>query len=165
VGRLDDADAFANVIVKSGSAGDVTRLRDVGRVELGAQTYGQIFTLDGKPAAGLAIFQSPGANAHDVAGEVRAKMTALAHDFPQGLVDDIPFDTTIFVNESVREVYKTLGEAAVLVLAVILVFLDWRGTLVPATTVPVTIIGSGARLQRQSVDLVRDRAGHRHRGG
>jgi hydrophobic/amphiphilic exporter-1 (mainly G- bacteria), HAE1 family len=147
VGRLDDVDAFADVIVKSGSAGDVTRVRDVGRVELGAQTYGQIFTLDGKPAAGLAIFQSPGANALDVAGEVRAKMTALARDFPQGLVDDIPFDTTIFVNESVREVYKTLGEAAVLVLAVILVFLqDWRGMLVPATTVPVTIIGAFAAM-------------------
>jgi HAE1 family hydrophobic/amphiphilic exporter-1 len=147
VGRLDDADAFANVIVKSGSAGDVTRVRDVGRVELGAQTYGQIFTLDGKPAAGLAIFQSPGANALDVASEVRAKMTALAREFPQGLVDDIPFDTTIFVNEAVREVYKTLGEAAVLVLAVILVFLqDWRGMLVPATTVPVTIIGAFAAM-------------------
>jgi hydrophobic/amphiphilic exporter-1 (mainly G- bacteria), HAE1 family len=147
MGRLDDADAFANVIVKTGSAGDITRVRDVGRVELGAQSYGQIFTLDGKPAAGLAIFQSPGANALDVAGEVRTKMAALARDFPPGLVDDVPFDTTIFVSESVHEVYKTLGEAAVLVLAVILVFLqDWRGTLVPATTVPVTIIGAFAAM-------------------
>jgi hydrophobic/amphiphilic exporter-1 (mainly G- bacteria), HAE1 family len=147
LGRLDDADAFADVIVKVGSAGDITRVRDVGRVELGAQSYGQIFTLDGKPAAGLAIFQSPGANALDVAGEVRRKMATLARDFPPGLVDDVPFDTTTFVNESVREVYKTLGEAAVLVLAVILVFLqDWRGTLVPATTVPVTIIGAFAAM-------------------
>jgi HAE1 family hydrophobic/amphiphilic exporter-1 len=147
LGRLDDADAFANVIVKSGSAGDVTRVRDVGRVELGAQTYGQIFTLDGKPAAGLAIFQSPGANALDVAGAVRTRMAALARDFPPGLVDNVPFDTTIFVNESVHEVYKTLVEAAVLVLAVILVFLqDWRGMLVPATTVPVTIIGAFAAM-------------------
>jgi hydrophobic/amphiphilic exporter-1 (mainly G- bacteria), HAE1 family len=147
LGRLDDADAFADVIVKTGSAGDITRVRDVGRVELGAQSYGQIFTLDGKPAAGLAIFQSPGANALDVAGEVRARMAVLAREFPQGLTDDIPFDTTTFVNESIREVYKTLIEAAVLVLVVILVFLqDWRGTLVPATTVPVTIIGAFAAM-------------------
>jgi HAE1 family hydrophobic/amphiphilic exporter-1 len=147
MGRLSDADAFADVIVKTGSAGDVTRVRDVGRVELGAQSYGQIFTLDGRPAAGLAIFQSPGANALDVAGEVRTKMAALARDFPEGLTDQVPFDTTIFVNESIREVYKTLIEAAVLVLIVILVFLqDWRGTLVPATTVPVTIIGAFAAM-------------------
>jgi HAE1 family hydrophobic/amphiphilic exporter-1 len=147
MGRLDDADAFADVIVKTGNAGDITRVRDVGRVELGAQTYGQIFTLDGKPAAGLAIFQSPGANALDVAGEVRTKMAALARDFPAGLVDEVPFDTTTFVSESVREVYKTLGEAGILVLVVILVFLqDWRGTLVPATTVPVTIIGAFAAM-------------------
>jgi hydrophobic/amphiphilic exporter-1 (mainly G- bacteria), HAE1 family len=147
MGRLSDADAFADVIVKTGSAGDVTRVRDVGRVELGAQSYGQIFTLDGRPAAGLAIFQSPGANALDVAGEVRAKMAALAREFPEGLVDQVPFDTTTFVNESIREVYKTLIEAAVLVLIVILVFLqDWRGMLVPATTVPVTIIGAFAAM-------------------
>jgi HAE1 family hydrophobic/amphiphilic exporter-1 len=147
MGRLDDAAQFADVIVKAGSSGDITRVRDVGRVELGAQSYGQIFTLDGKPAAGLAIFQSPGANALDVAGEVRAKMADLAREFPQGLTDEVPFDTTIFVNESVREVYKTLIEAGVLVLAVILVFLqDWRGTLVPATTVPVTIIGAFAAM-------------------
>ena len=147
LGRLDDPDAFADVIVKSGSAGDLTRVRDIGRVELGAQTYGQVFTLDGKPAAGLAIFQSPGANALDVAGEVRAKMATLAHEFPPGLVEDVPFDTTTFVNQSVHEVYKTLGEAGLLVLVVILVFLqDWRAMLVPATTVPVTIIGAFAAM-------------------
>ena len=74
--------------------GEITRVRDVGRVELGAQTYGQIFTLDGKPAAGIAIFQSPGANALNVAGEVRKKMAELAREFPPGLHLDIPFDTT-----------------------------------------------------------------------
>jgi HAE1 family hydrophobic/amphiphilic exporter-1 len=146
-GRLDDPNEFANVIVKTGNNGDVTRIRDVGRVELGAQTYGQVFALDGKPAAGLAIFQSPGANALDVAGAVKAKMTELARQFPQGLVYSVPFDTTLFVNESIREVYKTLFEAAILVLIVILVFLqDWRATLVPATTVPVTIIGAFAAM-------------------
>jgi HAE1 family hydrophobic/amphiphilic exporter-1 len=145
--RLNDPAQFADVIVKTGSSGEITRLRDVGRVELGAQTYSQIFTLDGKPAAGMAIFQSPGANALNVGDEVKARMKALSANFPQALVYDIPLDTTTFVNESIHEVYKTLYEAAILVLIVILVFLqDWRAMLVPATTVPVTIIGAFAAM-------------------
>jgi HAE1 family hydrophobic/amphiphilic exporter-1 len=146
-GRLSDVDEYQNVIVKTGDNGEVTRLRDIGRVELGAQTYGQYFTLDGKQAAGIGIYQSPGANALDVEHQVKAKMTELSRDFPQGLVYSIPFDTTVFVNASIHEVYKTLIEAAVLVLIVILVFLqDWRAMLVPATTVPVTIIGAFAMM-------------------
>ena len=105
------------------------------------------FTLNGKPAAGLAIFQAPGANALAVATEVRRKLVVLARDFPQALISDVPFDTTKFVNQSIHEVYKTLYEAALLVLVVILVFLqDWQATLVPATTVPVTIIGAFAAM-------------------
>src|SRR5579862_2365235 len=115
LGRLSDAEEFGNVIVKTGNNGDVTRVNDVGRVELGAQTYGQVFKLDGLSAAGLAIFQSPGANALDVGNAVRAKMAELKSEFPQGLVYDIPFDTTKFVKQSIDEVYKTLYEAAVLV--------------------------------------------------
>ena len=145
--RLDDPDQFGAVIVKSGQTGDVTRVRDVGRVELGAQTYGQIFNLDGQQAAGLAVFQSPGANALDVAGEVSARMEALAREFPEGVAYSIPFNTTTFVEQAIHEVYKTLIEAALLVLVVILVFLqDWRAMLVPATTVPVTIIGAFAAM-------------------
>jgi HAE1 family hydrophobic/amphiphilic exporter-1 len=145
--RFDDPTQFANVVVKTGTGGDLTRLRDVGRVELGAQTYGQVFNLNGKPAAGLAIFQSPGANALNVANEVSTKMKTLAREFPQGMTYSIPFDTTIFVRQAVSEVYKTLFEAAVLVLIVILLFLqDWRAMLVPATTVPVTIIGAFAAM-------------------
>jgi HAE1 family hydrophobic/amphiphilic exporter-1 len=147
LGRLDDPNQFANVIVKTGNAGEVTRVRDVGRVELGAQTYSQIFTQDGAPAAGMAIFLAPGANALNVASEVQDRMKTLATEFPPGLVDDVPFDTTKFVNQSIHEVYKTLYEAAILVLVVILVFLqDWRAMLVPATTVPVTIIGAFAAM-------------------
>jgi hydrophobic/amphiphilic exporter-1 (mainly G- bacteria), HAE1 family len=147
LGRLSDAAQFADVIVKAGTAGDITRVRDVGRVELGAQTYSQVFTLDGKPAAGLAIFLAPGANALSVANEVDTKMKALSAGFPPGLIYGVPFDTTRFVNESIHEVYKTLYEAAILVLIVILVFLqDWRAMLVPATTVPVTIIGAFAAM-------------------
>jgi HAE1 family hydrophobic/amphiphilic exporter-1 len=146
-GRLDDPEQFANVIVKTGANGEITRVSDVGQVALGAQTYGQVFQLNGKPSAGLAIFLAPGANALDVAGEVKAKMADLSRAFPQGLAYDIPFDTTIFVKASVDEVYKTLFEAAILVLIVILVFLqDWRAMLVPATTVPVTIVGAFAAM-------------------
>src|SRR6201981_2606642 len=144
-GRLEDVDQYQNVIVKTGDNGEVTRVRDVGRVELGAQTYSQYFSLDGKEAAGIGIYQSPGANALQVERAVEAKMADLARAFPQGLTYLVPFDTTVFVNTSIREVYKTLIEAAVLVLIVILVFLqDWRAMLIPATTVPVTIIGAFA---------------------
>src|SRR5262249_5155699 len=136
--RLDQPAQFADVIVKAGTGGDVTRVRDIGRVELGAQTYSQVFTLDGKPAAGPTDLLSPGANALSVANAVGTKMQALEDSLPKGLVYGVPFDTTRFVNQSIREVYKTLFEAAILVLIVILVFLqDWRAMLVPATTVPV----------------------------
>src|SRR5277367_2212536 len=146
-GRLTDADQFANVIVKTGDNGQITRVRDIGRVELGAQTYSQAFTLSGKQSAGIGIYQLPGANALDVETAVKAKMTELARAFPQGLEYSVPFDTTVFVKASIHEVYKTLIEAAVLVLIVILVFLqDWRAMLVPATTVPVTIIGAFAMM-------------------
>ncbi|MGH8115272.1 MAG: efflux RND transporter permease subunit, partial [Rhodanobacteraceae bacterium] len=91
-GRLDDINQFANVIVKTGSNGEITRVRDIGHVELGAQTYGQIFTLDRKPSAGLAIFLSPGANALNVASEVKARMRDLSKTFPQGLAYGVPFD-------------------------------------------------------------------------
>ena len=145
--RLDDPDQFGAVVVKTGANGDMTRVRDVGRVELGAQTYGQFFNLDGQQAAGMAIFLSPGANALDVAKRVASRMEELASAFPQGIAYSIPFNTTIFVSQAINEVYKTLFEAAVLVLIVILVFLqDWRAMLVPATTVPVTIIGAFAAM-------------------
>jgi hydrophobic/amphiphilic exporter-1 (mainly G- bacteria), HAE1 family len=146
-GRLADVEEFENVVVKTGANGAVTRLRDIGHVELGAQTYSQIFTLNGRAAAGIGIFQLPGANALQVEQAVQARMAELARGFPQGVAYATPFDTTVFVNESIREVYKTLVEAAVLVLLVILVFLqDWRAMLVPATTVPVTIIGAFAAM-------------------
>ena len=148
-GRLADPAEFGNIIVKVDSAngGQITRVKDVGRVELGAQTYSQSSRLNGKPAAGIAIYQLPDANALNVATLVNAKMAELAKAFPQGLTYGVPFDTTRFVKASIHEVYKTLIEAAVLVLIVILVFLqDWRAMLVPATTVPVTIIGAFAAM-------------------
>ncbi|HZC97850.1 MAG TPA: efflux RND transporter permease subunit, partial [Bradyrhizobium sp.] len=146
-GRLDDTSQFEDIIVKTGSNGDVTRVRDVGWVELGAQTYSQVFSLNNKPATGIGVFQSPGANALEVEHAVEEKMAALAKGFPQDIKYDTPFDTTKFVSESIKEVYKTLIEAGFLVLVVILIFLqDWRAMLVPATTVPVTIIGAFAAM-------------------
>jgi HAE1 family hydrophobic/amphiphilic exporter-1 len=146
-GRLGDAQQFEDVIVKTGDNGDVTRVRDVGRVELGAQTYSQIFSLNKKPAVGIGVFQSPGANALAVQKAVEAKMAELARQFPADIKYDTPFDTTKFVSASINEVYKTLLEAGLLVLVVILIFLqDWRAMLVPATTVPVTIIGAFAAM-------------------
>src|SRR5438876_8497793 len=142
-GRLVDASQCEDIMVKTGNSGDVTRVRDVGSVELGAQTYSQEFALNKQPATGIGVFQSPGANALEVEQAVEKKMTELARGFPQGIKYDTPFDTTKFVSASIREVYKTLIEAGLLVLVVILVFLqDWRAMLVPATTVPVTIIGA-----------------------
>ena len=146
-GRLDDKSQFEDVIVKTGNNGDVTRVRDVGWVELGAQTYSQVFSLNNKPSTGIGVFQSPGANALEVEAAVQKKMADLAKAFPQDITYATPFDTTKFVSESINEVYKTLIEAGLLVLVVILVFLqDWRAMLVPATTVPVTIIGAFAAM-------------------
>jgi HAE1 family hydrophobic/amphiphilic exporter-1 len=144
-GRLDQAEQFENIVVKTEKDGQMVHLRDVARIELGAQTYSQVFTLNGKPAAGIGIYQTLEANALNVAGEVKKRMAEVAKTFPQGLVYSVPFDTTVFVKASIDEVYKTLYEAGILVLIVILVFLqDWRAMLVPATTVPVTIIGAFA---------------------
>ena len=148
-GRLDEVGEFENIVVKAAAAngGQITRIRDIGRVELGAQTYSQSFNLDGRPAAGIAISLLPEANAIAVADAVKVKMDELAKSFPAGVSYLIPYDTTKFVRAAINEVYKTLFEAAVLVLIVILVFLqDWRAMLVPATTVPVTLIGAFAAM-------------------
>ncbi|KAB2644440.1 MAG: efflux RND transporter permease subunit [Verrucomicrobia bacterium] len=144
-GSLNKVSEFEEIIVKSSTSGGgkITRLKDVARVELGSQAYNQFFEANGKPAGGLAIYQLPGSNAINTAKGVRQKMEELAKDFPKDLAYDIPFDSTIIVKESVNEVYMTLFEAGILVLIVIVVFLqDWRASLVPATTVPVTIIGA-----------------------
>jgi HAE1 family hydrophobic/amphiphilic exporter-1 len=148
-GQFDNAKDFGNIVVKtvSGDGGRLVRLKDVGRIELGAQTYATDFKVDGKPAAGLAIYQTPDANALAVAAAVEKKMQELKKAFPPGLQYSIPFDTTGFVKTSINEVFMTLFEAGILVLVVILVFLqDWRATLVPATTIPVTIIGAFAAM-------------------
>src|SRR5262249_32069819 len=148
-GDLSRVTEFENIIVKFApdNGEKIPRLRDIARVELGAQTYSQFFKLDGKDAGGIAIYQLPEANALDTVKRVRATMAEIARNFPKGLVYTIPFDTTVFVKASVNEVYHTLFETGALVLIVIVVFLqEWRATLVPATTVPVTIVGAFAAM-------------------
>ncbi len=148
-GRLDDVSDYENIIVKvdNDDGGRIVRVRDIGRVELGSQSYSHTFTQRNKPAAGIGIFLLPEANALATAALVSEKMEELKKSFPEGLEYDVPFDTTLFVTASIGEVYKTLIEAAILVLIVITLFLqDWRAMLVPATTVPVTIIGAFAAM-------------------
>ncbi|MEC7500877.1 MAG: multidrug efflux RND transporter permease subunit [Planctomycetota bacterium] len=142
-GRLTEVSEFENIILKTGDNGDLIYLRDVGRVELGSKDYSVYCEKNGQPSAGVAVYQLPGANALNLAETIQAKMVELSKRFPTGLVYDIPFNTTKFVKASIDEVYRTLFEAGFLVLIVILVFLqDWRAVMIPATTVPVTIIGA-----------------------
>lgn len=153
-GQLADPAQFANIIIKTidtkpdenasaSNSPQVVRIADVGRVELGSNSYSISAKLNNKPTAAIGIYQLPGANALQVAQDVRAAVAKMAKKFPPGLKYSIPFDTTIFVTASVDEVYKTLFEAGILVLIVIVVFLqNFRASLVPATTVPVTIIGT-----------------------
>ncbi len=144
--RSDTSD-FGELILATDANGGITRLRDVARLELGSQNYGQAFNFDGRAAGGLAIYQLPDANALDTAKAIREEMQKLSRQFPAGLDYAIPFDTTIFVAASINEVYHTLFEAGVLVLIVIVLFLqDWRATLVPATTVPITVVGAFAAM-------------------
>ncbi len=145
LGRLSDPKEFEDIVVKVGTDGSLTYLRDVARIELGAQTYDTFAQRGGIDSASVLVYQLPGANALDVVERVKVAIEDLSKDFPQGMQYDIPFDTTVFVSSAIQEVYKTLIEAGVLVLIVILVFLqDWRAVLIPATTVPVTIIGAFA---------------------
>lgn len=148
-GRLADPVEFGNLIIKTGAGtgGQIVRLHDVARVEMGAKSYAQDFRLNGRPAIGIGIYQTPEANGLQTFRAVRREMAGLSRNFPPGVASEIPFDTTTFVSASIQEVYKTLIEAAILVLIVILVFLqDWRAMMVPATTVPVTIIGAFAAM-------------------
>jgi hydrophobe/amphiphile efflux-1 (HAE1) family protein len=148
LGRLQTPEQFGEVIVKAeptrmGSSVPLVRLRDVARVELGAQNYNLFCRIDGQPSAGLAIYQLPGSNALDAAERVRAKMKELAPRFPEGLEYGIYLDATLYIRASIEDVVKTLLEAIGLVALVVLVFLQsWRATLIPLVAVPVAIVGT-----------------------
>ena len=145
LGRLIDADQFEDMILKTDSDGRIVRLRDVARIELGAQGYDQTCTLDGNPSVAMSIYQRPGSNALDTAELVRSKMEELKTRFPAGLDYAIVYDTTPFITESVREVFNTLRDAVILVAIVVLLFLqNWRSALIPLIAVPVAIVGTFA---------------------
>src|SRR5207249_3773115 len=128
-----------------GVSASLVRLRDVARVEMGAQNYNMGCTFDGRPSVGLAIRQLPGTNALDVAERVQARLAELKTRFPDGIAYDVPYDITPFVRESVMDVVRTLFEAVALVAIVVLLFLqNWRAALIPLIAVPVAIIGTFA---------------------
>jgi len=146
-GRLVTPEQFGNIVVRAGGPNGVLRISDVARVELGAQSYDTSTSVDGNPAAGLAVFLQTGANALDVSAAVKTRMQELKTAFPQGVDYLIPFDTTQVVKASIHEVVITLAEAAVLVLLVVFIFLqNWRATIIPMVAVPVSLIGTFAGL-------------------
>ena len=146
-GRLSDAEQFRNIIVRADGDAGVVRLKDVARVELGAKDYDFIGRINGKAATLVGIFLQPGANALTVADEVHATVAQLSKSFPKGINYSVAYDTTRFVKVSIEEVLKTLGEAMLLVIAVVFLFLqNWRATLIPLAAVPVSLIGTFAGL-------------------
>ncbi len=170
-GRLVEPEEFGEIVVRAAGPAGLLRLKDIARIELGALNYDTSNTLDGQPTIGMATYLQPGANALEVAQQVRTRMRELKAGFPEGVDYTIPFDTTRFVDASIKEVTKTIVEAALLVLAVVFLFLQtWRATLIPMIAVPVSLIGAFAGLwlvgfSHQHADLVRAGARHRHRGG
>ncbi len=147
LGRLSNEEQFGDIIVKTGSEGQITRLRDVARIELGADAYALRSLLNGKPALAMQVIQSPGANALDVSAAIRSTMEELQKGFPEGLEYRIAYDPTVFVKASLEAVVVTLLEAIVLVVIVVLLFLQsWRASIIPLVAVPVSLVGTFAFL-------------------
>ena len=145
LGRLTEPEQFANIILKTDANGEITYLRDVSRIELGARSKDLMARLDGRPSSGLAIHLLPGANALDTADRIKARMRELETRFPAGLKYAIVYDTTPFVRESVNQVFHTLIEAIILVTVVVLLFLqDWKSLLLPMIGVVVSLVGTFA---------------------
>lgn len=145
LGRLTTPEQFGEIILKTGENGQVTYLKDVARIEMGADTYSLRSLLDGKPAVALQIFQSPGANALDVSTAVHRSMEKMQKNFPQGMEYKIAYDPTIFVRASLKSVIITLLEAIALVVIVVIVFLQtWRASIIPLVAVPVSLVGTFA---------------------
>jgi hydrophobe/amphiphile efflux-1 (HAE1) family protein len=146
-GRLIDPAEFGNIIIRADGQRGVLHLKDVARIELGSQSYNVRTTLDGTPGVGIPIFLQSGANALDTAEAVKAQMKELKERFPEGIDWEVPYDTSDFVKASILEVLKTLGEAMVLVVLVVFLFLQsWRATLIPIIAVPISLIGTFAGL-------------------
>jgi HAE1 family hydrophobic/amphiphilic exporter-1 len=143
LGRLETVEQFEDIIVKRGDEGQLVRVRDVARVELGAQSYKWFALLDGAPSVAIAVYPAPGANALQIADGIKAQMSRLGADFPDGLEHRIIYDTTEYITQSVKEVVTTLVIAILLVVFTVYIFLqDFRTTLVPAITIPVSLLGT-----------------------
>ena len=143
IGRLTEASEFENIILKTGTDGTLVRVKDVGRAELGAEDYGSLLRYNGHDAVGIGLTQLPGANALDVDRAAKAELERLSKNFPPGLKYAIAFDTTTVIGESIRDVLITLLQAIALVLLVMFLFLqEWRSTIIPAVTIPVSLIGT-----------------------
>ena len=154
LGRLMTADEFANIIIKRGNNGQVTYLKDVARIELGAKDYNSELFLDGKETVGLAIFQLPGSNALDTKKAVVEAMEKLKKRFPEGLDYSMVYDTVVFVQQSIDAVIKTLFEAMLLVVLVVVIFLqNWRATIIPVLAVPISLIGTFAVMAAMGLSL------------
>jgi len=154
LGRLTDEDQFGDIIIRTGDDGQVPRLRDVARIEMGADAYALRSLLDGEPAVALQIIQSPGANALDVSAAVRETMGRLEKNFPEGLASRIAYDPTVFVKASLESVATTLLEAIILVVIVVVLFLrNWRASLIPLLAVPVSLIGTFAVMHLMGFSL------------
>ncbi|WP_419420898.1 efflux RND transporter permease subunit [Legionella sp. D16C41] len=148
LGQLNEVSQFEDIIVRVNSNSQIVRIRDLGRVEMGAQTYTTTSNFSGKPTASIGVYQLPGSNAIQVANNIRQVMQNLSKNFPPGMTYTIAYDTTNFVRESLKEVVKTLLEAIVLVFIVVFVFLqNWRTTLIPCIAIPVSLIGTFALLE------------------
>lgn len=144
-GRLTSKAEFENIILKARNGGAFVRLKDVARVDLGAEDYSSVVRYNGKPAVALAVFQTPGSNALEVTQGIQDTLNRLSKRFPPGMKASVAFDTTLAVKESIHDVLQTLIAAIALVIAVIFIFLeDWRTTLIPALTIPVSLIGTFA---------------------
>ncbi len=147
-GRFNEVKDFEDMIVRAQPDGSMIRLKDVARVAIGAQAYGLEGRLDGTPSTLIVVYLAPGANALDTLARIRTEMNGLAAAFPQGLTYSIPYNTTRFIEVSIREVLHTLEEALALVILVVYLFLQsWRATLIPAIAVPVSLIGTFAGMQ------------------
>src|SRR5271154_1222588 len=143
LGRLSTPEQFANIIVKSDSGGRVTRVRDIGRVEVGAADYGSTTYMDRSNATTLLIYAQPGANSLAVDGEVLAAMQELKKDFPRGVDSIIIYDPTVFIAKSIHEVVVTIFVAILLVVGVVFVFLqNWRAAIIPVIAIPVSLVGT-----------------------
>ena len=141
-GQLAEPDEFGQIVVRTAADGGIVRVSDIGRVELGSQSYSAVSTYNGKPTAAIAIYQAPGANALQVANSVRAELERLKTRFPDGVDAQVMYDSTLFVKASIQEIVFTLGITAAIVLLVVYIFLqDLRATIVPAVTIPVSLIG------------------------